>query len=204
LDHIDAFSKKQSMCEKFAGRLEITIIVWKNDEAKLKPPNQEIPVSLEQLLAENTAALREMASVTKELIALRSDAIEKVGAAAAATSTTRKKTDTKTDAGTGANISTSPEDRRDPADSSNPYDGVKELIAAYIGGSPREEERTARKEKMKALLNHEKIKKAGVETAKNVDDIMESAIDLFKSQVAKLTEKGDITTPAKAADDLDL
>ena len=47
---------------------------------------------------------------------------------------------------------------------------------------------------------------ADVADAKNVDDIMESAIGLFKDQIAKLVAKGDITTPPAApkSDDLDL
>ena len=157
-------------------------------------------MSLEQALAENTAAIRELAAITKDLLAVRVDAIEKVGAAAASTKTSTKKAAEETK----ANISASPEDRKDPA-SDNPYEGIKEIIAGYIGGTQREEERAARKAKVKALLNHEKVKKADVSDASAVDHIMESAIDLFKSQMRKLVEKGDLTeAPAPKSDDLDL
>lgn len=165
-------------------------------------------MSLEATLAEHTAALKENTSMisallgaTKDLLALRTDAVEKVTAAVAASGKGKadaKKDEPKkddaakgADAGKGA-ISTSPEDRK------NPYEGIKEVIADYVGEIDREEERQARKEKMRNLLNHEKIKKADVETATKADHIREDAIDLFKSQVAKLKEKGAITQPAEA------
>ncbi|PBB41740.1 hypothetical protein CK222_21530 [Mesorhizobium sp. WSM3866] len=163
-------------------------------------------MSLEAAIAENTAVMKDLLAATKDLLALRNDAIDKVSAAVnnsgkgakgkadtAATTTTETKGD---DAGKGQ-ISTSGEDRK------NPYEGIKELIAGYLVEIDRPEEREARKAKIKALLNHEKVKKADVADATAVDHIKEDAIDLFKDQIAKLKAKGALTEPKKS-DDLEL
>ncbi|RWF33776.1 hypothetical protein [Mesorhizobium sp.] len=170
-------------------------------------------MSLEAALAEHTAALKantainaDLLAATKDLLALRNDAIDKVSAAvnngkgggkgkAAETAVTENKVGE--DAGKGQ-ISTSPENR------ANPYEGIKELIAGYLTEIDRPEEREARKEKIRNLLNHEKIKKPDVEKATAADHIKEDAIDLFKDQIAKLKAKGALTEPAKKSDDLDL
>lgn len=160
-------------------------------------------MSLEQALAENTAAVKELIGISKELLAVRTEALEKVGTAAV--STTKKADKPAADAKKTEDkpqISTSPENRTE-----NPYEGIKELIAEYIGGTDREEERAARKEKVKALLNHEKIKKPDLpaDARPDASNIKEDAIDLFKDQIGKLKAKGDITEPPKkASDDLDL
>ena len=57
---------------------------------------------------------------------------------------------------------------------------------------------------MKALLNHEKIKKPGIETATSTDHIADASIPLFLDQVAKLKAKGALTEPEKAAAEDDL
>ncbi|RWX70424.1 hypothetical protein EN780_03250 [Mesorhizobium sp. M4B.F.Ca.ET.089.01.1.1] len=169
-------------------------------------------MSLEAALAEHTAALKantainaDLLAATKDLLALRNDAIDKVSAAVNNGKGAKdKKTDTAAtenkvgeDAGKGQ-ISTSPENR------ANPYEGIKELIAGYLTEIDRPEEREARKEKIRNLLNHEKIKKPDVEKATAADHIKEDAIDLFKDQIAKLKAKGALTEPAKKSDDLDL
>ncbi|MGX7874391.1 hypothetical protein ACVDG5_018015 [Mesorhizobium sp. ORM6] len=167
-------------------------------------------MSLEAALAEHTAALKEATAVnsallaaTKDLLALRNDAIDKVSAAVGSTGKGKKDDAGKKDEGAKGEdagkgqISTSPENR------TNPYEGIKELIASYVTGTDRPEEREARKQKMRDLLNHEKIKKPDVEKATAADHIKEDAITLFKDQVAKLVAKGDLTEPAKS-DDLEL
>lgn len=82
------------------------------------------------------------------------------------------------------------------------YAGLKEIIADYLGVD-RKEERAARQEKVKALLNHEKIKKPGVaaDAKPDVTNIAVEAVDLFKKQMGLLKEKGDLTTPEKAEED---
>lgn len=163
-------------------------------------------MGLEQAIAENTAAIRDLIAISTKLHDLRADAIEKVTTAASASTKPKDKpAETKKADEPKPNISANPEDRKDPND--NPYEGVKELIAGYLTGTDREEERTARKEKIKALLNHEKIVKAGLAADRkpDVSDIRPESVDLFKDQIAKLTAKGDITTPpASKSDDLDL
>lgn len=160
-------------------------------------------MSLEQVIAENTAALNKLIEVSQNLYNLRADAIETVKAAAGATKAAPKPADKKAAEEPKPNISTDPENRVDPND--NPYEGIKELIASYVGGTDRDDERAARKEKIRALLNHEKIAKPGLAADRkpSADDIRPDAIDLFKSQIAKLKEKGDITTPPapKSTDD---
>ncbi|TPN04483.1 hypothetical protein [Mesorhizobium sp. B2-1-2] len=172
-------------------------------------------MSLEAALAEHTAALKESTAVnsallaaTKDLLSLRNDAIDKVSAAVGATGKGKdkkedagKKDDDKKgeDAGKGQ-ISTNPENRV------NPYEGVKDKIAAYITGTDRPEERDARKEKVKKLLNHEQIKKADVATATAADHIMEDAVPKFMSNMDKFIAAGDLTEAPKkpASDDLDI
>lgn len=150
-------------------------------------------MSIEQALAENTKAVLALVDISTQLLNVRQDAIEKV--AAVAKPATTKKADDKLK----PNISASPEDRKE-----NPFEGMKEAIAGYLGGDDmRPEEREARKGKIKALLNHEKIKKADHQgDATKAEHIMESAVPLFLDQIAKLTAKGDLTEPKAAADDL--
>lgn len=159
-----------------------------------------------EALIANTAITTLLHAATKDLLALRNDAIDKVSAAVGATGKGKAKADEPKkdepkgdDAGKGQ-ISTSPEDRK------NPYEGVKEKIAAYVTGTDREEERTARKEKVKKLLNHEKVKKADVATATSADHIMEDAVSLFLSNMDKFIAAGDLTEAPKkpASDDLEI
>lgn len=155
-------------------------------------------MSLEATISELTAAVSKLTVITQALHDLRADAIEKTTAAAATGSkaTTKVKETEKPAADKGA-ISESPEDRV------NPIEALTQLAADYIGGSEREEERAARKEKVKALLNHEKIRDPKVAAGDGkFGTIRADAHDLFKSQIAKLTEKGDITEPKKTDDDL--
>lgn len=161
-------------------------------------------MTLEAAINENTAVLKDLLSATKDLLSLRTEALEKVGGAISAAGKGAGKGKEKEES--KANISTSPEDRKNPeevggATGANPYEGIKELIASYVTGTDRPEEREARKGKVKALLNHEKIKKAGVADPKSADDIMEAAVPLFKDQMEKLKAKGDLTQPAKAESD---
>lgn len=155
-------------------------------------------MSLEASISELTAAVSKLTVITQALHDLRADAIEKTTAAAATgpKSATKTKEAEKPAADKGA-ISESPEDRV------NPIEALTDAASDYIGASDREEERAARKEKVKALLNHEKIRDPKVEAGKGLfSTIQPEAHDLFKSQIAKLKEKGDITTPKKAEDDL--
>ena len=155
-------------------------------------------MSLEQLISENTAAIRELVAETKALRELRADAIEKVTATAASAS---KKTETKKEDAPKGNISSGTENRVEA------WQPLADVADAYLNGSNREEERAARKEKIKKLLNHEQIKAPGTaDGAGKFSTVREDAFDKFKDQIKKLVEKGDITTPPKAAasSDIDL
>lgn len=164
----------------------------------------ETPVSLEVQITELTAAINKLTTITQALHDLRVDAIEKTSAAAASTKSTKgadkaaDKAADKPKEETKQAIQENPENRVDPTEE------LTTLAADYIGASDREEERAARKEKVKALLNHDKIRGEGVKAGdgklNNVGNV-----DLFKDQIAKLKAKGDITEPPKASgDDLDL
>ncbi|OQM74924.1 hypothetical protein [Manganibacter manganicus] len=152
-------------------------------------------MSLEQTIAENTAAIKELIAITKQSNELRTEAMDKIAATATATKAAPKKETAKEEA--KPQISTSPEDRKE-----NPYEGIKEAIAGYITGTDRPEERDARKTKVKALLNHEKIKKEGVADATSTDHIREESIDLFMKNLNALKDKGDLTSPKADSDDL--
>lgn len=154
-------------------------------------------MSLEAAITDLTTAVKELIGVTTNLTNMRSEAIEKVGSALQNVAGAKgKEKDTKSKEESKAKD----EPKQDTA--SDPYDGVKDLIAKYVTGTDREEERTARKAKVKALLSHEKIKKPDVAEPSAVDHIMESAVGLFKDQINKLIDKGDLTEPK--SDDLDL
>ena len=76
----------------------------------------------------------------------------------------------------------------------------RELIAQYLGGSDRPEERAARESKVKALLAHDKVRKPSIsaeDAAAKPDtlNIAEESVALFKSQMNLLIEKGDLTQP---------
>lgn len=159
----------------------------------------ETTLSLEAQLTELTAAVTKLTNITQALHDLRADAIEKTTAAAATGSkaSTKATKDDKPADDKKAAISESPENRV------NPIEALTDAASDYIGASDREEERAARKEKVKALLNHEKIRDPKVEAGKGLfSTIQPEAHDLFKSQIAKLKEKGDITTPKTVDDDL--
>lgn len=159
-------------------------------------------MSLEAAIAELTTTMKELISETKELRSMRSEAIDKVAGALSNVSGTKAKETkpAKEETKAKADPKPEPETKEDTVS----YEGLKELVAKYVTGTDREEERTARKEKVKALLNHEKIKKPDAPDTKSLECIMESAIPLFRSQMEKLIEKGDITSPPTSSDDLDL
>lgn len=166
-------------------------------------------MSLEAKIDALTAAVVELTTISKALHSLRADAIEQVKGAAASTKSAAK-SETKSEkkaeavAETKANISTEPENRSEPADGGL-HEEARNLVGKYVGGTEREDERAARKAKVKKLLNHEKIKKPDVAEPKGTGDIMDSALPTFISNMKKLIEAGDITeAPKKAADDLDI
>lgn len=155
-------------------------------------------MSLEAKLEELTAAVAGLTKITTDLYNLRADTAEQVKnlASTGKGATAGKKTETAAETKTETKTETKPEKGEDL---SAVYEEIRQLIGGYVGGSEREEERKARKAKVKALLNHKQIKKDGVEDATSAEHIAD--FDLFKKQMGLLKTKGDLTEPAAAEDD---
>lgn len=159
-------------------------------------------MSIEKLLEENTAAMRELTEVTKTLIGLRTEAIETVKNAAAPASP--KKADKKADDKPKEEPKAAAKD--EDADETA-YDEAKSLVASYTQGSQRPEEVQARKAKIKELLRHEKLVRpemAKVTDKFSVTDVMEDKIGVLVKNLKALIERGDLTEPASADADDDL
>lgn len=151
-------------------------------------------------LEDEMKALREsvekLTEVTTKLLEVRTDAVETVRSAAAPKG---KAADKATD-----------KPKETPAAETKSADTIseetakkmQESIAAYVSGSDREEERTARKTKIRSLLRHEKICLPEFRDNTETYDamhVMPSAVELFFEQVRLLNEKGDLTEAPKAS-----
>lgn len=146
-------------------------------------------------LDKNTAALGASVAMREEVLAIANAAISgETPAAAPAPKAAAKAAAPKAEA---------PKEEPKPepvAEAPDAYAGLKEMIAEYLGVE-RPEERTARQQKVIALLNHDKIKKPDLPADAKPDtmNIAPESIGLFKSQMALLKEKGDLTTAASDA-----
>ena len=79
---------------------------------------------------------------------------------------------------------------------------AKEAIAAYLGGSDRDEERSARKKKIVALLSNPKVKKADApEKVTDLANVNPKAFNAVIKEVNKYIEAGDITKVEASGDD---
>lgn len=131
----------------------------------------------------------QLINVTKELLAVRTEAVETVRTAAAPKATTKAAAETKaatTNADAGG-ISVEVGEKMTAA------------IAGYIAGATRDEERAARKEKIKALLRHDQIVRPEFKAVTDSYDAMQvkpEAVQLFLDQIGMLVQKGDLTQPA--------
>ena len=173
-------------------------------------------MALEDKIDALIVALNENTAVTKALAELRTEAVETVRKAAEpkalaelrteAVETVRKAEVRKAE----VRKAEAPEVRKAEAPEEDPksevsYEGIPELIAGYVGGTEREEERAARKAKIKELLRHDAIckpEKKGETEAFDAQDIKPDAVGLFRDQIRLLTEKGDLTQPAGAGGSL--
>lgn len=156
-------------------------------------------MALEDEIKALTAAVKELTEVTKTSTSVRTEAL---AVAKTVTETTKASTETA-DKTTKAADKKAPETKTAQAsDATDIYAGLKEIVADYLAVD-RKEERTARQEKVVALLNHEKIKKPGLAADAKPDlaNIAPDAIELFKKQMSLLKDKGDLTTPAKPEED---
>lgn len=159
-------------------------------------------MSLEQALADHGKKLDELIALKKREIELREQGLEAVGKAAEKAGVAKKETKA---AEPKAEKVEKPAAKDDGAD--DLIEQAKNKIAEYVSGTDREEERKARKLKIKKLLNNEKVKKSDApENTTNLADVKPEMIGAVIKNVEKYITAGDITEPAPATggDDLDI
>ena len=135
-------------------------------------------------------AIRDLTEVTRALLALRTEAIEKVSAAAAPAPKTGKAAKADPKAEEPREITDSPEDRKEAGG-----DPVKDRIVEYIGATKSAEERDARKAKVAEIL-----KKVG---ARKHSEIPADKTKAFINTMNKFIAEGDILTPEEEPRDED-
>lgn len=160
-------------------------------------------MSLEQAVKENTESLNEMIGLLKQDIELRKSglstvaaAIDKVNGKTAGTKAAETKavetktTETKTTAAAGG--------------SDTALADAKTIIATYVGGTDRDDERNARKKKIVALMSNPKVKKddAG-DKVTDLKDVKPTALKAVIKKVQEYIDAGDLTTPPEAGNDED-
>lgn len=131
----------------------------------------------------------------KNLSALRADAIETVKKESAPAAKVTKPAETKP---------------ADPAPTGLPEAVAQEfmgLIAKYVGGTDREEERTARKARVKKLISHDTIRNPAVAVdvvlAKpDVNHINPASVDAFRTNITTWLSQPDITPAAASTLDI--
>ena len=149
-------------------------------------------MALEDLLKDLTAEIAKLNTSTAQLVSLRTEAIESVKAAAGAAPKATKAAAEKPAAEKPADPPAA-----ESVASTAVYDQLSTRVAAYLSAATREEERVARKAKIRALFQHDKIKKPG--TPPDVYDtfnVMDEALGLFGQQIELLIAAGDVTQPA--------
>ncbi len=166
-------------------------------------------MALEDLMLKLIASLDANTEAVLASNALRETAIETVRDAAAtgAKATTKASTTKATTPAAAAPTAEAPAASGEDRVTAEQAEQLKAKVSEYIGGTSREEERTARKEKVRNLFQHDKIKVPGTPaTVFDAKNVMASAYDLFVKNITGLIAKGDITTPPAAAEasDLDL
>ena len=154
-------------------------------------------MALEDLLKDLTAEIAKLNTSTAQLVSLRTEAIESVKAAAGAAPKATKAAAEKPAAEKPADPPAAEKPAAESVASTAVYDQLSTRVAAYVSAATREEERLARKAKIKALFQHDKIKKPG--TPADVYDtfnVMDEALGLFGQQIELLIAAGDLTQPA--------
>ena len=152
-------------------------------------------MALEDLLKDLTAEIAKLNTSTAQLVSLRTEAIESVKAAAGAAPKATKAAAEKAAAAPVEKPADPP--AAESVASTAVYDQLSARVAAYVSAATREEERVARKGKIRALFQHDKIKKPG--TPPDVYDtfnVMDEALGLFGQQIELLIAAGDLTQPA--------
>lgn len=161
-------------------------------------------MALEEAIKALIEATLALTQETKDLKALRADAIESTRKAAGAAATSTKAADKAPATTTAAVV--------DDAAVTALRTKAKGLQQEFVKGTTREEERKARTDKVKFLLRHETLVRpevlttpptnaAGQETF-SVADVRDDALLKLIKNLEKLIKEGDLTKPpAAAADD---
>ena len=155
-------------------------------------------MALENGLASLEEKIDTLIGLFQQDIELRKASLEKVSEAvaksggAAAKNTTEAAADKKET----AKAETSGDDKMAEA---------KKLVAKYVGGTDRDEERSARNKKVVGLLSHEKIKNPDApEKVKDLKDVNPKALASVIKNLEKYINDGDLTTPPAADEDNDV
>jgi|TARA_R100000935_G_C2749300_1_gene129072 hypothetical protein len=149
-------------------------------------------MALEDEIKSLKETVAQLVDVTKELLAVRTEAVETVRTAAAP-----KTTGAKATAAAEAKPAASSTDAS--TISVEVGEKMSAAIAGYIAGATRDEERAARKDKIKALLRHDQIVRPEFKAVTETYDALQvkpEAVQLFFDQIGMLVQKGDLTQPA--------
>lgn len=150
-------------------------------------------MSLEQAIADLGNKIDENSALLRREIELREQGLAHVAAAAdkVAASSTKATKAQKEEA-----------PAKTEAKGDDQTEAAKTKIAEYVGGTDREEERKARKLKVRNLLNHEKIKKPDApENHTDLQYVKPDALGAVIKNIQKLIDAGDVTKPATSDDD---
>lgn len=160
-------------------------------------------MSLEANIAALTEAVVALTDITTKLHSLRADAIEQVtaaakpGAAKKAAAAAAKADEPAAEPKAEPKAETKSE--APAADAPTPeFLKMKKSVADFLGGSEREEEREARKAKVRELLANPKV------AATKLEDVKPELYPAIESAMTRLIAAGDLTKPAGAEDPLDL
>lgn len=159
-------------------------------------------MSLEANIAALTEAVVALTDITTKLHSLRADAIEQVTAAAKPGAAKKAAAAAKADepaAEPKAEPKAEAKAEAPAADEPTPeFLKMKKSVADFLGGSEREEEREARKAKVRELLANPKV------AATKLEDVKPELYPAIESAMTRLIAAGDLTKPAGAEDPLDL
>jgi hypothetical protein len=155
------------------------------------------------------AAIEKNTKVTESLMNLRAASIEEIKQAAASTSTkkTAPKSETKSETKTdekpkdSANISKTPEDRKDPGDdraSKKEYVELAEVIRGFVGMDDNAELREERAALVKKIFDHDQIK---AETYLDVPEAMiPSVVKTIEGKTPEYKAKSDAQSSGGGVD----
>jgi hypothetical protein len=172
-------------------------------------PQMETTMTLEEMLGGLTAALNENTAELKRANDARPDAIAAVREAAAAGKAPAKKaTDPKPAEATKA-LESAAAKSADACVTDEQAGAISAKVGEYVSAATRDEERVARRAKMRELLLHPSVIMDGTDTAAtakvDVKNVKGSAYDTVIATISKKIEQGDLTSaPAATSGVVDL